>query len=105
MTSSARNSSAAPFNQLDQLFAAPMFVASMLFLLLTGATLHLDLGHVLEMRSWAGCVVGPAVLYPLFVMGTIIHCVAGAPARLAFANADLSALPARPPQWHSRLTS
>ena len=54
-----------------------MFVASILFLLLTGAIVHLKEGHLLNTQVGTGCLIGLSLLYPLFVIETAAHYLAG----------------------------
>jgi len=54
-----------------------MFCASILFLLLTGAIVHLKEGHLLNTRLGTGCLIGLALLYPFFVLELIVHYAAG----------------------------
>ena len=67
----------ASVNRLDQLFCLPMFVAAILFLLLTGSMVHLKEGHLLDTRLGICCLAGIGLLYPLFILETVIHYVAG----------------------------
>lgn len=69
--------SKAPANRLDQLFCLPMFVAAILFLLLSGSMIHLKEGHLLDTRLGVYSLVGIALLYPLFVIEAVVHYVAG----------------------------
>lgn len=62
---------------LDRFFAVPMFVVSLIFLLTTGALLHLtegDLTSPLAIRI----LVGLGILYLVFVAETIAHWHSGA---------------------------
>lgn len=77
MSNTKHDLSKAPANRLDQLFCLPMFCAAILFLLLTGAIVHLKEGHLLNTRLGNGCLIGLALLYPLFVLETVVHYVAG----------------------------
>ena len=67
----------ASVNRLDQLFCLPMFVAAILFLLLTGSMVHLKEGHLLETRMGFCCLLGIGLLYPLFVIEAVVHYAAG----------------------------
>ncbi len=67
----------APVNRLDQLFCLPMFVAAILFLLLTGSVVHLKEGHLLDTRMGFCCLIGIVLLYPLFVIEALVHYFAG----------------------------
>ena len=77
MSTANQDLSKAPVNSLDQLLCLPMFIASILFLLLTGALVHLKEGHLLDTWMGTGCVIGLALLYPVFVIETVVHYLAG----------------------------
>ena len=77
MSKAKKDHSKAPVNWLDQRLSLPMFIASLLFLLLTGALVHLKEGHLLNTWMGTGCLLGLSLLYPLFVIETVLHYLAG----------------------------
>ena len=77
MSKAKKDHSKAPVNWLDQRLSLPMFIASLLFLLLTGALVHLKEGHLLNTWMGAGCLLGLSLLYPLFVIETVLHYLTG----------------------------
>ena len=77
MSKAKKDYSKAPVNWLDQRLSLPMFIASLLFLLLTGALVHLKEGHLLNTWMGTGCLLGLSLLYPLFVIETVLHYLTG----------------------------
>ena len=77
MSKAKQDQSKAPVNWLDQRLCLPMFIASLLFLLLAGALVHLKEGHLLNTWMGTGCLLGLSLLYPLFVIETVLHYLAG----------------------------
>ena len=77
MSKAKKDHSKAPVNWLDQRLSLPMFIASLLFLLLTGALVHLKEGHLLNTWMGTGCLLGLSLLYPLFVIETVLHYLTG----------------------------
>lgn len=77
MSKAKQDQSKAPVNWLDQRLCLPMFTASLLFLLLAGALVHLKEGHLLNTWMGTGCLLGLSLLYPLFVIETVLHYLAG----------------------------
>ena len=77
MSKAKKDHSKAPVNWLDQRLSLPMFIASLLFLLLTGAIVHLKEGHLLNTWMGTGCLLGLSLLYPLFVIETVLHYLTG----------------------------
>lgn len=63
--------------RLDRLLAWPMFCASLLFLLVTGAMLHLTDGDLLNNLTGVRCLICLAALYPLFVLEAVAHWLVG----------------------------
>lgn len=65
-------------DNIDRYTGGPMFVASMLFLLLLAGVLHFveenGIGSV-----WTVCCWGLLVLYPLFLVEFLLHLVLGSP--------------------------
>lgn len=64
-------------NRLDQWFCLPMFAAAILFLLMTGALVHLKEGHLLGTQMGFWYLLGIGLLYPLFVIEAVVHYLAG----------------------------
>ena len=77
MSKAKKDHSKASVNWLDQRLSLPMFIASLLFLLLTGALVHLKEGHLLNTWMGTGCLLGLSLLYPLFVIETVLHYLTG----------------------------
>lgn len=66
-----------PDRHLDELFARPMFIASVAFLALLAAALHLHEVSGVYPYVFAACVGGMTVLYPFYVVELAWHFFAG----------------------------